>query len=669
MKTIVVLLACASAWAQSEMRGFPASQVDTQRAVEKKALAIPQPANLRTYMQKMSAEPHMAGTPASKAVADYAAGLLRSWGFQVQIEEFEALLPFPKSRLLEMTAPTKFTAKLQEPKIAADRDSGDANQVATFNSYASSGDVTAPLVYVNYGIPEDYVRLKQQGVDPKGKIVIARYGRSWRGTKAKVAQENGAVGCIIYSDPRDDGYFVGDVYPRGEYRPAAGVQRGSVMDLTLYTGDPLSPGWASEKGARKLSMAEAANLMKIPVLPISYADAEPLLAALEGPVAPEQWRGALPVTYHVGPGPATVRMKLEIESASRPLYNVIATIPGSESPDEWVIYGNHHDAWVNGAQDPGSGASVLLESARTLSELLKTGWKPKRTIKFALWDGEEFGLLGSTEWVEKHEAELQSKTVVYFNTDMTGKLGLNVGGSPSLHVFMREIVRDVLNPAKTDFVMGPVGSGSDYTPFLHHSGIASVNAGFADSGGVYHSIYDSFDYYTRFSDRDFTNGRSLAQVMTTGILRASAAPILPFEFRQVVSAVRGYLVNLSSNKELDLAAVHAALGGLQTAADAYEKAYAKALDIPGAHAGLNRILLQTERSLALPSGLKGREWYKHALMAPGSYTGYSAKTLPSIREPAEAQRWADANAGAKDVAAALSALRSKLETATALLAQ
>jgi N-acetylated-alpha-linked acidic dipeptidase len=664
-----VLLACAAASAQSDIRGFSASQVKVERELEAKAAAIPQPANLRAYLEKMSAEPHIAGSPASKAVADYTAGLLRKWGLQVQIEEFEALLPYPKSRLLEMTAPTRFTAKLEEPRIAEDRDSGDKGQVATYNSYAAAGDVTAPLLYVNYGIPEDYEQLKKLGVDPKGKIVIARYGKSWRGTKAKVAQENGAIACLIYSDPRDDGYFVGDVYPKGAFRPPLGAQRGSVVDLTLYTGDPLSPGWASEKGARKLAMSEAASLMKIPSLPISYADAQPLLAALEGPVAPEPWRGALPITYHVGPGPATVHLKLDIESVTRPLYDVIVTIPGSELPDEWVIYGNHHDAWVNGAQDPGSGAAVLLETARTLSELLKTGWKPKRTIKLALWDGEEFGLLGSTEWVEKHEAELKQKTVVYFNTDMTGKLELGVGGSPSLHVFMREIVRDSGKPQKADFVMGPVGSGSDYTPFLHHSGIASINAGYGDSGGVYHSIYDSFDWYTRFSDKDFSKGRSLTQIMTTGILRSAGAEVLPFEFRQVVAAVRSYLVDLSKQSQLQLADVHSELAKLQTAAEGYEKVYEKALQTPDIQARLNRILLDSERVLAPADGLPGREWYKHQLMAPGTYTGYSAKTLPGIREPAEAQRWSDANAGAKQVAASLAALRMKLEAAAALLAQ
>ena len=431
MKTALLLFSAAAlASAQADIRGFSASEAESERAREAKALAVPDAQKLRTYMERMSAEPHIAGSPQSKAVADYVAGLLREWGLEVKIEEFEALLPYPKSHSLEMTGPVKFTAKLSEPKISEDRDSGDKGQVITYNAYAADGDVSGQVVYVNYGVPEDYERLKKLGIDMKGKIALARYGKSWRGTKAKVAQENGAVGCLIYSDPRDDGYFQGDVYPKGAFRPPDGAQRGSVMDMPLYTGDPLSPGWASEKGARRLPLSEAKTLMKIPVLPISYADAEPMLSNLDGPVAPESWRGALPITYHVGPGPATAHMKVQSDWATRPVYNVIATIPGSSSPDEWVLYGNHHDAWVNGAHDPASGAIAVLETARSLAELRKTGWQPKRTIKLALWDAEEFGLVGSTEWVEKHEAELKDKLVLYLNSDTNGKGDFNAGGSP-----------------------------------------------------------------------------------------------------------------------------------------------------------------------------------------------------------------------------------------------
>jgi N-acetylated-alpha-linked acidic dipeptidase len=666
---ILVFLTCAAACAQNEIRGFSTSQAQAQREREAKALSVPDPERLRTYMEKMAKEPHIAGSPASKAVADYAAGLLREWGLDVEIAEFEALLPYPKTRLLEMTAPVKFRAKLAEPHVDADADSGDKDQVATYNAYGATGDVTGHVVYVNYGVPEDYEQLKKLGIDVKGKIALARYGKSWRGTKVKVAQEHGAAGCLIYSDPRDDGYFQGDIYPKGAFRPPDGAQRGSVMDMPLYVGDPLSPGWASVKGARKLPLNEAPSIMKIPVLPISYADAQPFLSHLEGPVAPESWRGALPITYHIGPGPAVAHMKVDSDWTVRPVYNVIATIPGSEAPDEWVIYGNHHDAWVNGAHDPASGAIAVLETARSLAELRKTGWKPKRTIKLALWDAEEFGLIGSTEWVEKNEAELKAKTVVYFNSDTNGKGNFTAGGSPALHVFMKEIVRDVLKPEKLEFNMPAVGAGSDFVAFLHHSGIASVNAGFADSGGVYHSIYDSFHWYTHFSDKDFSHGRSLTQVMTTALLRMADAPVLPFEFTQVAHAVRGYLTDLSKMKELQLADLEAELAKLQTAAGVYEDSYRKALDTREVQPKLNRILIETERSLLIEPGLPGRPFYKHQLMAPGLYTGYSAKTLPGIREAAEAQRWTEANAEAKNVTAVLRALRLKVEAAAALLAQ
>jgi len=669
MKTGVGLI-CASTLllAQHDIRGFSTAQAQIEREREAKAFAIPQADRLRAYMAKMSAEPHIAGSPASKAVAEYTVGLLREWGLETKVEQFEALLPYPKSRLLEMTAPVKFAAKLQEPRVPGDRDSGDKDQVATYNAYSGDGDVTGEVVYVNYGVPEDYDQLAKLGIEVKGKIALARYGKSWRGTKAKVAQERGAVGCLIYSDPREDGYFQGDIYPKGAFRPPDGAQRGSVMDMPIYPGDPLSPGWASEQGARKLALSDATTLMKIPVLPISYADAQPLLENLEGPVAPEPWRGALPLTYHLGPGPATARMKVESEWTTRPIYNVIATIPGSEFPDEWVIYGNHHDAWVNGAHDPVSGAIVVLESARTLAQLGKSGWKPKRTVKFVLWDGEEFGLVGSTEWVEKHEEELKNKAVVYFNSDTNGKADFSASGSPSLHVFMRQIVRDVLKPEKLDFKMPAVGSGSDYVAFLQHSGIASVNAGFGDSGGVYHSIYDSFDWYTRFSDKDFSRGRAFTQIMSAALLRMVDAPVLPFEFKQVVIAVRSYLSDLKQ-KELQLSDLHAEVGKLQTAAEAFESTYRRAIDSPAVQPKLNQILIETERVLAPPAGLPGRTWYKHQLMAPGIYTGYTPKTLPGIREAAEAQHWQEANEQAKNVTSALRSLRIKLEEASSLLAQ
>jgi len=407
MKSFFALLACTAVLAAQEpIRGFPQSEWTAEHELEQKAINIPEAGRQKTYLERMAKVPHHAGSAASAAVAEYGLGLFKEFGLDAHIENFEALIPYPTARALEMVSPVKFRAALKEPAIAQDPYTSNPTQLPTYNAYSSEGDVTGPVVYVNYGVPEDYDYLAKQGIDVKGKIVIARYGWSWRGTKPKVAAEHGAIGCLIYSDPRDDGYYHGDVYPKGAFRPPDGVQRGSVMDMPLYAGDPLSPGWASEPGSKRLSLAEVKVLTKIPVMPNSYADATPFLQHLDGPVAPEAWRGALAFTYHIGPGPATARFKLEFDNSTRPLHDVIATIPGSTYPDQWVIYGNHHDGWVNGAHDPISGAASLLETARALAQLRKQGWQPKRTIMLALWDGEEFGLLGSTEWAEKHQDEL-----------------------------------------------------------------------------------------------------------------------------------------------------------------------------------------------------------------------------------------------------------------------
>ncbi len=687
-----LLVSLTAASAQTEIRGFSADQATAEHGREDQARRLPEPKRIRSYVERMSRQPHHAGSPASKAVAEYAAGLLRGWGLDVQVEEFEALLPYPTVRVLEMIGPVKYRAKLREPAVGEDKDSSGKNQLPTYNAYSATGDVTAPLVYVNYGVPEDYEVLQKLGIDVKGKIVIARYGKSWRGTKPKVAYEHGAVGCLIYSDPRDDGYFQGDVYPKGPFRPPGGAQRGSVMDMPLYVGDPLSPGWASEKGAKKLAISEAASIMKIPVLPISYQDAGPLLENLGGPVAPEGWRGALPITYHVGTGPASVHLKLDFDWTTRPLYDVIATIPGSVFPDEWVIYGNHHDAWVNGAQDPLSGAAALLETARALGEMRKKGWMPKRSVRFALWDGEEFGLIGSTEWVEKHQAEISAKTVVYFNSDTNGKGTLNVGGSPSLQTFITQVVRDVNDPvtgesvlqsarakrngkAAGEFLLEPLGAGSDYVAFVHHTGIASMNLGFsgADPGGVYHSIYDSFHWFTNFSDGEFVYAKALAQVMATSMMRMADAPLLPFEFGTLVKTVRGYVDEIKREKDaskVDLSELNAELDKLQTAAEDLEQqvkagkwAAAPAPEL----AKVNALLYQSERSLTQEKGLPGRQWYRYQISAPGMYTGYGAKTLPGIREAVELARWDEAQRETASVARALQSLRRRVENAARLL--
>jgi N-acetylated-alpha-linked acidic dipeptidase len=727
-KTLLVLLSLACCFAQAPIRGFTADQSKLQHEREDKAASIASTERIRIHMERMSANPHHAGSPGAKAVAEYALAQLREWGLDAHIEEFDALLPYPTSRLLEMTAPLRFRAQLKETAIAEDKDTGEPGQLPTFNAYSASGDVSAQLVYVNYGMPEDYEYLKKAGVDVKGKIAIVRYGRGWRGVKAKLAQENGALGCLIYSDPHEDGYFQNDVYPKGPMRPLEGVQRGSILDMAIYPGDPLTPGWASEPGAKRLSRADAKTILKIPVLPISYGDARPLLDALGGPVAPEPWRGALPVTYHLGPGPATVHLKVDFDWTNKPLRDVIVTIPGSLYKDQWIVYGNHHDAWVNGASDPLSGASALLETARTLAMMRKEGWQPKRTIILALWDGEEFGLVGSTEWVEKHEEELERKGVAYINSDSNGKGVINAGGSPSLEGFLKEVLRDVNDPVNgkplietprgrggrigssgvaPEFRLGALGAGSDYVAFLDHAGVASLNLGFGGGdSGVYHSIYDTFTWFQRFSDGDFSYGKALSQVMTASITRLSDAAILPFDFADVASAVKRYVEDIQKpvqkneqksstrlfdpksearsdqSMEVNLREIRVQLARLAAVSKAYDDAIAvamKGLSAPEKNTGaleklgpdklakVNEIVGRAERALLLPDGLPGRPWYRHQIYAPGLYTGYGAKTLPGVREAVEAQRWEEANQQARRAAQALHAIADRVEEATRVI--
>ncbi|MGA3188270.1 MAG: transferrin receptor-like dimerization domain-containing protein [Bryobacteraceae bacterium] len=684
-RVFVLFFLIFPAFSQAPIRGFGNDQWKSEHDREEKATAIPQRERLKIYMERMASKPHHAGSAGSRAVAEYALGLFKEWGFDAQIETFEALLPYPTSRSLEMTEPVRYRALLKEP-------GDDRDQIPTFNAYSATGDVTAPLVYVNYGVPEDYEVLAKLSIDVKGKIVIARYGHSWRGIKPKLAQENGAVGCLIYSDPRDDGYFQGDVYPNGPMRPAQGVQRGSVMDMPLYPGDPLTPGWASVPGAKRLARADAKTILKIPVMPISYGDAQPLLEQLRGPVVPEAWRGALPITYRAGPGPATVRLKLDFDWTNKPVLDVIATIPGGVYKDQWILYGNHHDAWVNGASDPISGAAVLLETARTLAELRRQGWQPKRTIRLALWDGEEFGLVGSTEWTEKHQEELERKAAVYINSDSNGRGAIGAAGSHTLETFMREVLRDLNDPvtqksllestrggAGIAFKLGALGSGSDYVGFLHHAGVASLNLGFggADVGGVYHSAYDILDWFHRFSDGELVYGKTLAQVMVSTLIRLADAPVLPFEFHTLSRTVHAYVEDiqkeaLKSGGTVDFHDVQAQLTRLHGAALAYDTELTALMKrvasvAPEKLVKVNEALEHAERTLLLADGLPHREWYRHQIYAPGMYTGYGVKTLPGIREAVDAKRWDEANQQVHRVAQALRAMCAQVEEATRLI--
>lgn len=711
---VLTLFGSQPASQESGMRGFLNEEVAAQRQREEAFRAIPEPDNLREYMRIISADPHHAGSPGSRRVADYVLERFASWGLEAYIEEHEALMPFPVERVVELVEPERIALQLEEPAVTEDPDSDDAGGLPNYNAYSADGDVTAELVYVNYGIPEDYDRLEELGIDVEGKIVIAKYGRSWRGIKPKLAWEHGAVGCIIYSDPKDDGYFQGNVYPDGPFRPAHGAQRGSVMDMPVYPGDPLTPGWGSEPGVRKLDRADAETILKIPVLPISYADAQPLLEHLGGPVAPEDWRGALPITYQIGPGPATVHLKLSFDWQVRPLYNVIVRIDGSEFPDQWIVHGNHHDAWVNGATDPTSGNVALMETARGFSELLKQGWRPKRTIILASWDGEEWGLLGSTEWAEKHAAELGANGVLYINSDSNGRGWLSAGGSHSLQRFVNEVARDVPGPrsdgsvfdelkarrldrAEDDderleienedqFPISALGSGSDYTVFLDHLTMASLNLGFGgdSQGGVYHSTYDSFEWYTKFADGEFTHGRALSQTIGTAILRLADATILPFHFVDYARTMMTYVDELSryydgldDPEPLDLEPVRVALSRLESAGEGYERRLVRLADASAdtvhARAGrldaLNKLLYTSERTLGFAGGLPKREWFKHLIYAPGLYTGYGVKTLPGIREGVEEGEWHEARAYTTRVADAIAALADQVDQAADVLAE
>jgi len=712
---------------------------------EEKFRAIPSPQNQRDYMQRLSARPHHVGSPYDKDNAEWIAAKLKSWGLDAKIETFDVLFPSPTAspndRLVEMLEPTKFTAKLQEPAVAVDPTSNQqSEQLPVYNAYSIDGEATAPLVYVNYGIPSDYEELARMGVSVSGAIVIARYGQSWRGIKPKVAAEHGALACIIYSDPRDDGYYVNDVFPDGPERPRDGAQRGSVMDMVLYPGDPLTPGVGATPDAKRLPISEAKTLTRIPVLPMSYADAQPLLAALKGPVAPADWRGALPITYHVGPGPARVHMRLKFNWDTKRLYDVIVRIPGSEFPDEWVIRGNHHDGWVNGAADPLSGAVAEMEEARGLSELLKQGWKPKRTIIYCFWDGEEPGLLGSTEWAETHAADLEKHAVAYINSDGNGRGFLNTEGSHSLENFVNGVMKDIQDPetkltvwkrsqlrgierapadrkrelrTRPDLRIGALGSGSDYTAFLDHLGVASINLGFGGEGGgggVYHSIYDDFYWYTHFADTEFVYGRALSQTAGTAVIRLADAGLLPFQFGDFADTVRNYIDDLKKldadqraqiverNREieegvftavadplrqyvppskdpvpphLNFAPLENGIEALTLSAQRYDAASVKASasNIQAVARTVNAKLIESERRLTDSAGLPGRPWFRHMIYAPGFYTGYGVKTIPGVREAIEQKRWQEADDQIQRVGTMLRKEADLLDEATAALNQ
>jgi len=731
------------------MLGFSPAGATAQQSLEQRFDAQLNPADLRDWLKQMSSQPNQVGSPHDKANADFMLAKFLEWGWDAHIETFSVLYPTPKKEALELLGPHPYTATLTEPAIAGDSTSSLQGALPPYNVYGGDGDVTAELVYANYGMPDDYKDLARRGIDVRGKIVITRYGGGWRGLKPKLAQEHGAVGCLIYSDPKEDGYAQGDVYPQGGWRPAQGVQRGSVADMQLYPGDPLTPGVGSTPDAKRLAIKDAKTILKIPVLPISYADATPLLQALTGPVAPPGWRGSLPLTYHVGPSTAKVHLTVLSDWGQKPIYDVIAKLKGSTAPDQWIVRGNHHDGWVFGAWDPLAGNVALLAEAKAIGALYKQGWRPDRTLVYASWDGEEPGLLGSTEWAETHAKELQDKAVLYVNSDTNGRGFLDAGGShslqhlinqvaagvtdPEMHVSVQERMRahvmvngedkdakpEVKDRAKLaaeggDVPIEALGSGSDYSAFLEHLGIASMDLGFSgedDNGGIYHSRYDSFDHYIRFGDPTFEYGVTLAKVAGHIVLRTADANVLPLRFGDFSDQLDRYVGELhkliddtrkdtqqqhqlldqhafalvidpkrpvapperdSDVPAIDLAPLDKAAKLLKQSAQAYKAAYstraAAGFHMPAAQQlQLNGLMGRMEQALSDPDGLPGRPWFKHMIYAPGMLTGYGVKTVPGVREAIEARRWAEANQYAAVTAKVLDGYRAQLDQLTALL--
>jgi N-acetylated-alpha-linked acidic dipeptidase len=754
VSTSIALVAAAAADSANSARpapfGFTPDEAAAQQALEQRFDAQLDAADLRGWLKTLSSEPNQVGSPHDKANAEMVRDLFKQWGWDAQIETFEVLYPTLKQHTLEMVSPAKFVASLREPPIPGDESSArTAGAVPPYNVYGADGDVTADLVYLNYGMPDDYKALARRGIDVKGKIVIARYGAGWRGLKPKLAQEHGALGCIIYSDPHEDGYGPGDPYPKGGWRPAEGVQRGSVADMPIYSGDPLTPGVGATKNAKRLPIDKAKTILKIPVLPISYADAQPLLAALGGPVVPPGWRGALPITYHFGPGPARVHLSISSDWGMKTLYDVIAKIPGARTPDEWIVRGNHRDGWVFGAWDPLSGHVAMMAEAKAIGALLKTGWRPKRTLVYASWDGEEPGLLGSTEWAETHGDELQHKAVLYLNSDENSRGFLGAGGSHELQKFLNSVSADVKDPetgvttqarlrarmmvqgydkgasaedkkdaqvaqSGADLPIEALGSGSDFTPFMQHLGITTLNieyGGESDQAGVYHSDYDTFEHYVRFGDPQFAYGVAEAETAGRTVLRFAEADVLPMQFGEFAGTIAGYveeLHKLADDKRknalelgklldqnaftlaadptrvvlpperepavpyLNFAPLDNVVTRLQASAQAYDDLYAKLASgavklSPAQTKELNGLLQGMEQTLTVARGLPGREWYKHLVYAPGLLTGYGVKTLPGVRESIESNDWDVANQYSAITAQALGAYCDRLDRATAVL--
>jgi N-acetylated-alpha-linked acidic dipeptidase len=696
------------------LAGFPGRSGDAQLALEDRFAASLDAANLRAWLKELSAAPHHTGSPGGRRVAESLAAKFESWGFATRIETFYALMSTPKERRVEMLAPSAYRASLEEPAIPGHTPADVAGSLPPYNVFSRDGDVTAEAVYVNYGLREDYERLAALGVSVKGRIVVARYGRAFRGIKPRLAGENGAIGALLYSDPADGGYAQGVVYPEGPFMPPAGYQRGSVLDITRFTGDPLSPGQGATREHRPPSAKQiAAAASKVPVLPLSARDVQPILAAMTGPVAPPEWRGALPITYRLG-GNVKLRLQVAQDWTIVPLHNVVARLEGSAWPDEWILRGNNHDAWNYGALVAGSGLVALLEEARGIGALALKGWRPKRTLVYLAWDGEEQGLLGSTEWAETHAAELRAKAVSYLNSGITNQGFFAAGGSHVLETLVTDVARRVKDPKRGvpayDRVaervrlqgsaqerrdlevsqrlrLAPLGLGSDWTPFLQHLGIASLDFAFEGEadGGVYHSIYDNFDFYDRFGDPGYRYGIALAQASGRTMLRLANAEILPFDFSGTAAAFAGYVGELATLVDemrqapaqrdavprLDFGALEVASTRLGASAGRFLRAR-QAFEQSGTAdtalvAQVNERLRRSEQCLAPERGLPGRPWYRHHLYAPGAYTGYGVKTLPGVREAVERRAWKEARSEIAAVGGVIDDYAAAIDRASELL--
>lgn len=571
--------------AAEAIRGFTPENSEKQYALEAEIDKRINVQNMDDWMKYMTSRPHATGQPFDKEVAEFIASKFEEWGYDTEIKTYNVLMPTPKVRVVELVEPIEWSASLKEAAVDEDPTSDQDDRLPVYHSFSPDGDVTAEVVFVNQGLREDYEDLERRGISVEGKIILAKYGGSWRGIKPKMAEENGAIGALIYSDPEDDGYSQGDIYPKGAWKHPTGAQRGSIMDLPTRPGDPLTPYVGATEDAERIALEDVEIFVGIPTLPISYADAQPILEALEGPVAPERWWGGLPITYHMGPGPAKLHLKLEFNWDVVPTYNIIAKMEGSEFPDQWVIRGNHHDAWVHGAADPISGMVVEMEEARILAEYAaETGWRPKRTIVFAAWGAEEQGLIGSVEWVEDNAGELSEKAVAYINTDGNGAGFLGAGGSHTLETFFDQIAHSVTDPIQgmtaaervrsrnlmsgnpvtrgraeksSHYYLSALGSGSDYSGFFQHLGITSMNIGYGGEygGGSYHTNYDSYHYYTKFRDPGLHYTKALGSVTGRVATRLANADVLPFQFGNFARTVSEYadeMVDAMENTRSDV---------------------------------------------------------------------------------------------------------------------